>query len=160
METVIDFKTISVDPKGFHKGVQLNDDGTLTLDLDLLFGEDIESSRYDYEKGYFNRNHFGPFKLAANARVHRSPQFGEAVIHDYYSFGGWDETGEGRIVDNGPMVPGPQAYMFELGVAITAHKQPDTIAFYIETGDKVILRGTTYIVTFNKRNKYPVLVAL
>ncbi len=135
------------------------------LDLDILFAGKIKEGDSVMGAGHFNLDSFAHVKLAANPRPFTSHYDGlTTTLHDFYSFGGWVAGEEGRVVHGGPMVPGPHAYLFEQGVMVTAHKQPDEIAYLIEEGTIVKLMGTFYAVHFpnrpGQRMKYPELVAL
>jgi hypothetical protein len=71
-----------------------------------------------------------------------------------YGLGGWDETTTGRLVFEGPLVRGPQAFAFGLAVVITAHREVDTKTYVdARMGDLVRIDGVTYrIVSAPNRN--------
>lgn len=151
--TVIDFKEDNHD----FMGVTRNEDGTVTIDLDFVFAGNIEDDTFEWEDGRsgatFSSNGFHTVKLAGNKRNHRGID-----IYDFYSFGGWEAGTFNRIEDGGELVEGPQAYLSTMGVAITAHKQPHEVGYFVEANDQVILRGTTYRVSFKRgESLYPVL---
>jgi hypothetical protein len=61
-----------------------------------------------------------------------------------YGVGGWDATGKNRIVDQGPMVPGPHAYAYHVPVMLTDHVRPDEAEVVCEIGDVVTIDGHDY----------------
>jgi hypothetical protein len=99
-------------------------------------------------------NSFSRIKLAANPNMYHGH-----TLHDFYSFGGWDAGSFHRTEYRGPLVEGPHAYMFEQGTMLTAHAQPDEIAYLIEEGTILIFMGARFVVNFpaGRRGKFPEL---
>lgn len=114
------------------------------LDLDHLMGEAIEEDKM--WAGHFSLNSFARVKLAGFPINHRGYE-----LFEYYSVGGWDAGAEGREEFQGPMVPGPRAYAFKQGVMIHNGPYLDEVAFYVEDGYTVKLRGVWYTVQMDKR---------
>lgn len=80
--------------------------------------------------------------------IHRGLPFRSGV-------GGWDSTGEGRLVQDGPMVKGPILFGFGLCSVIdnhggTAKQREDNLAsgmeIDVEEGDLVEFAGATFVV--------------
>lgn len=114
------------------------------LDLDRLMGEAIAED--GYTPGHFSLRSFSRVKLAGFPIEYRGTK-----LYEYYSVGGWDAGAEGREEFQGPMVPGPRAYAFKQGVCIHNGPYEDEVAFYVEDGYTVVLRGVRYIVKMDKR---------
>jgi hypothetical protein len=142
------------------------------LDLDHLFEGKFKYDSYGRNEGdvldgtpeggkndTFATDHFCHTSLAANPHEYRG-----YTLYDYYNFSGWTKGNFHRTEFQGPLVEGPQAALFELGVSVTAHMQPDEVAYLIEEGTVIILKGTTYKVHFPNRvgqkMKYPELVKI
>lgn len=113
------------------------------LNLDAVFGNLVEWEKYG-QKGHFALGTFSPLKLAANPRTYKGVE-----LHDFFGFGGWTAEGVGRLVQDGEMVQGPHAYLVEHGVYLSAHAQPDDVAFLVEVGSELTFAGTTYKVVKN-----------
>lgn len=115
-----------------------------TVDLDRLMGEAIQEDVLF--PGHFTLRFNARVKLAGHPINHRGYK-----LFEYYSVGGWDKGAEGREEFQGPMVPGPRAYAFKQGVTIHNGPYEDEVAFYVEDGYTVILRGVHYTVQMDKR---------
>lgn len=138
--TVFDAKDTTI------PGTEVRPDGTRHLNLDRLFDGHLEqqtNSIDGYPAATVSVRSFSRMKLAANRRLHRG-----VALHDYYSFGGWDDQNFGRIDDGGPMVRGPHMYAFQLGLTLTDQPQPDEVALLVEDGDTVQFLGSEFRVTF------------
>ncbi len=81
--------------------------------------------------------------------------------------GGWGAEGEGRIVHQGPLVPGPYAYIGgrcgvidNHGGTGADHKRADGkgLLFRVKAGDTVTLHGTDYTLSVDRRG-YPHLTS-
>jgi hypothetical protein len=114
------------------------------LDLDKLMGDAIEESSFG--EGHFTLNSFSRVKLAGHPINYRGHE-----LYEYYSICGWDAGAEGREEFQGPMVPGPRAHAFKEGVMIHNGPYLDEVAFYVEDGYTVIIRGVKYIVKMDSR---------
>lgn len=136
------------------------------LDLDLLFsGQLVESPALSNgviegtpEGGAnvtFYLDSFARVKLAGNPR----PYGDSVILYDYYSVGGWTKGNFHRTVFQGPLVEGPYAYLGEQSVMITAHAQPSEVAYFIEEGTQIKVKGSLYTVSFpeGRRGKHPTL---
>jgi len=67
--------------------------------------------------------------------------------HRHYSIFGWDATGEGRVVQNGPMVSGPIAYANERATVIALHSIPESDTFIeVVDGDRLRFRDDVFEV--------------
>ena len=114
------------------------------LDLDRLMGEAIEEDRI--QAGHYSLRSFARVKLAGHPIEYRGSK-----LYEYYSVGGWDKGAEAREEFQGPMVPGPRAYAFKQAVMIHNGPYEDEVAFYVEDGYTVILRGVRYTVKMDSR---------
>jgi hypothetical protein len=137
------------------------------LDLDVLFKDQFEENQFNGGKSTlegtpeggandtFTVKYGSPFKLAGNAREYKG-----VTLYDYYNFSGWTEGNFHRTEMYGPLVEGPYASLFELATVVAARREPDEVAFLIEEGTVIKLKGTQYRVTFpkNSRGKFPKLV--
>lgn len=110
------------------------------LNLDELFAGNIVHNSHG-QKGHFSLDSFSRIKLAANPHEYEG-----VTLHDFFSFGGWTAEGVGRVETGGPVVEGPQAYVFGLGVMLTAWEQPEETAYLIAEGSELTVAGTTYLV--------------
>jgi hypothetical protein len=113
------------------------------LNLDELMGDNIRPNGLG--DGHFSLDTFSLIKLAANPREYKGH-----TLHDFYSVGGWTADGVGRKKYMGEMEQGPHAYMNGVGVMITEAPQPDEIAYLVAEGSTVVLKGTTYVVKYDK----------
>ncbi|MCC3292495.1 hypothetical protein [Arthrobacter sp. zg-Y1110] len=124
------------------------------LNLDeLLTFKDKEPFTYEDDQPnagipqhIFSQDHFEGAQLAMFYKNHRGTD-----LYNTYSVGGWEEGNYHRIVQDGPRVNGPVAWMNENAVTLTAHKQTPREEILVEDGDHVILRGTEYVITKDRR---------
>lgn len=63
-----------------------------------------------------------------------------------YSVFGWDADSRQRMVQDGPMVPGPVAYLQSKPDVLTAHRQAPVTEIPVSVGDHLIIRGTEYVI--------------
>lgn len=68
-----------------------------------------------------------------------------------YSVGGWEAGNFHRAEHEGPRIDGPVAWMNQNDTMLTAHKQVERETILVEPGDHVILRGTEYEITQDRR---------
>ena len=77
--------------------------------------------------------------------------------------GGWDATGEGRTEYQGPMVPGPVAYIGGRAAVIDCnggtgrlHREAEdqNLMFRVKAGDTVVLSDIEFTLTVDRRG-YP-----
>lgn len=82
-----------------------------------------------------------------------------------FGLGGWTAEGRGRVVDQGPEIPGPHAYLFPLSVCIADNPEMSTGAdirrskdagrfFTLRAGDLVEIAGTVFRLTIPPRRGY------
>lgn len=67
-----------------------------------------------------------------------------------YGVGGWDVDCANRKEFQGKIVQGPHAYLFGLGVMLTATADPMEFALVLEAGDVIRLRGVDYLVSVDR----------
>ena len=67
---------------------------------------------------------------------------------------GWTKDHADRIVDGGPKVQGPQAFLSQNGSAITAHKQEDPIVINASIHDIFEIDGVNYEPFFEANNNF------
>lgn len=149
-------KTIIVEK---HEHITENTDGTRTLDLDAIFGDSIKTDDERELDGYpyqtVSLNSFSNMKLASDPRLYTSRFTGEtSVLHDFYSFGGWDEKHYARTEYQGNMVQGPYAFASKMGSMITSTPDPDEYAYLVNDGDTVIFMGYKFKVSSPKNTRY------
>lgn len=87
----------------------------------------------------FSSGSFTKTVLAMESRMHRG-----VMLVDQYGIFGWEAGSFQRVVQDGPLVEGPIAYMNKKGVALTAHRQEPVREIMVKPGDHLIIRGTTY----------------
>ncbi|MCC3299773.1 hypothetical protein [Arthrobacter caoxuetaonis] len=124
------------------------------LNLDeLLVINDADPYTYDdgepnsgIPQALFSQDHFNGPQLKMYYTTHRGTE-----LFRTYSVGGWEEGSYHRIVQDGPRVNGPVAWMNTNDVALTAHKQAEREGILVEDGDHIILRGTEYIINRDSR---------
>ena len=63
-----------------------------------------------------------------------------------YSVFGWDVDSRQRMVQDGPKVQGPVAYLLSKPDVVTAHRQAPVTEIPVSVGDHLIIRGTEYII--------------
>lgn len=148
---VIDIKELDTLPET----MQVREDGTRHFNLDTIFEGKLETDDHEID-GHpattVTVSHQTGLKLAGNARDHYSHYDKETVtLHDYFSFGGWDDQNFGRTEFQGPLVRGPHMFVHKLSIMLTAHRQPDELALLVEEGDTVQFLGSEYRVTFPPR---------
>ena len=113
-------------------------------------------SPYDYEKGHF--------KSEATLLIEGANRQGGP---GGWFVGGWTAEGEGRTVCQGPMVPGPYAYVGGRCGVLAADPRMGTkgahdraymagLLFQCKDGDTLTLHGTDYTLTLDRRG-YPSL---
>ncbi len=103
----------------------------------------------------------GHFKSTARVLIEGScnrPGFG---------IGGWDKTGEGRLICQGPMVVGPHAYAFQhagiicqgggTGAELRKAEEEGRL-FRCKAGDTLVIDDTPFLLTLCRRG-YPTLTA-
>lgn len=138
------------------EGITNHEDGTITVNLDILMAGKFETDEHTWEDGKmgntFAAKYGAQIKLAGRPRM-----YGGTLLHDFYLFSGWEAGNFHRTECGGPLVEGPYASLFQLGTMVTAHRQPTELAYLIQNDDKVVLRGTTYTVQFDRSGKYPKL---
>lgn len=117
----------------------------IDLGIDIDLDGFIEDSAYREDQGHYRLK---TVHLAGYAREYKGAlsEYHGTTLHSFFSLGGWDETGTGRIVTGGEKVQGPCAYMYGNGVAITSHRQPDEFAILIEEGHILTIRGAKFRV--------------
>lgn len=129
-------------------------DTKAALNLDeLLVINDAEPFTYDdgepnsgIPQTLFSQDHFTGPQLAMYWTTHNGTD-----LFRTYSVGGWEEGSYHRMVQDGPRVNGPVAFMNANDVALTAHRQVEREEILVEDGDHVILRGTEYVITRDSR---------
>jgi hypothetical protein len=72
-------------------------------------------------------------------------------IYHTYSLGGWEAGNFHRAEFEGPRVDGPVAWMNQNDTVITAHKQVEREKIRVVPGDHVIIRGTEYEISQDRR---------
>lgn len=80
---------------------------------------------------------------------------GDMLTRRFWIFG-WEAGSFHRIVQGGPLVEGPHAYMQEKATVLTAHQQAPVREVPVKDGDHLTIRGTEYIITVVNGN--PLLV--
>lgn len=106
------------------------------LNLDELL--DLQNESWcDYPT--FTTGSFAKTVLVMEDRMHRG-----VMLTNQYGIFGWEAGSFQRLVQDGPMVEGPYAYMTKQSVALTAHRQEPREEIMVKTGDRLIIRGTTY----------------
>ena len=129
---------------------------TINLDEQLKLNDDT----YDYDKdGFpgqkiFSQDHFNGPQLRMFYKTHRGTD-----LYDTFHVGGWEAGNRHRLVHQGELVDGPQAWMSKNGFAVTAHRQEPRPHIDCEVGDHLFLRGTEYEITRDSRG-YIQLVAV
>ncbi len=119
----------------------------------------IEIERSSYGKGHYDSNAI--LKIKTPRERHFAP--------GGWSIGGWDKTAEGRVVDHGPLVPGPYAFVFGLAGVIDASRRGGTFGehsrakeagryFEVEDGDTLEIAGETYVMHAGSEHSEPTLV--
>lgn len=78
-----------------------------------------------------------------------------AVNGKRFGVGGWTAEGKGRLIFKGPLVPGPQAYLFgKCSVidnhggtgAIEARLREAGLRFDVNIGDTLVIEGSRFLV--------------
>lgn len=149
---IIDIKDFPQELLDSSDRAEVREDGTRHLNLDRLFEGNLKTDSHEID-GHpattISVDNFSRIKLAGNARQHTSRFDGKTVtLHDYFNFGGWDDQNYGRTEFQGPMVQGPHMFAYKLGVMLTAHTEPEEMAFLVEEGDTVQFLGSEFRVTF------------
>lgn len=70
---------------------------------------------------------------------------GVELTRRYYVFG-WEAGSRQRLVQDGPLVEGPRAFLQQKPTAVTAHRQPVVTEIPVEVGDHLIIRGIEYVI--------------
>lgn len=83
----------------------------------------------------------GP-QLAMFCKNHR-----DTDLYNTYSVGGWEAENFHRVVDQGPLVEEPHAWMSENATILTAHRQVARERIIVSAGGTVVVRGTEYLVS-------------
>lgn len=145
---VIDIKELTTLPET----MEIREGGTRHFNLDTIFEGKLDTDDREiagHPATTVTVSHRTGLKLAGNAREHYSRFDSKLVtLHDFFSFGGWDDKNYGRTEFQGPMVQGPHMFVHKLSVMLTAHKEPDEMALLVEEGDTVQFLGSEYRVTF------------
>lgn len=109
-------------------------------------------SRYSYDKGHFASE---ATLLVEGATPGGGP--------GGWMVGGWDQTGEGRVEFQGPMVPGPYAFITGRAGVIDCnggtgrlHREAEAqnLMFRVKAGDTVVLAGIEFTLSVDRRG-YP-----
>jgi hypothetical protein len=93
----------------------------------------------------FGQDHFQGPELAMFYKTHRGTD-----LYKTYSVGGWEAGNYHRVVDQGPLVEGPHAWMNENATVLTAHKQERRERILVTEADTIILRGTAYTLSTDR----------
>ena len=97
-----------------------------TFDLDQLLTIN-DKDTHSYSEGHpgagtpqaiFGQDHYAGPELALFYKNHNGTD-----LYNTYSVGGWEAGNYHRVVDMGPLVEGPHAWMSENATILTAHKQ-------------------------------------
>ena len=72
--------------------------------------------------------------------------FSGAALTRRYSVFGWDADSRQRMVQDGPKVQGPVAYLQSKPDVITAHRQAPVTEIPVSVGDHLIIRCTEYVI--------------
>lgn len=95
----------------------------------------------------FSQARTGP-ELAMFHKTHRGVD-----LYNTFSVFGWEAGAYHRIVEQGPRVEGPVAYMNVNATVLTAHKQVQRERILVEAGDTLTLRGTDYLISIDARGE-------
>ena len=117
----------------------------------------VELSREDWRPGHWVTKH----KLFVTRKDGTSARF---------ALGGWNKDGEGRLVQDGPMVKGPVAYAYGLCTVMAADPEQGSGAEHrrgveekteheVDEGSVIELDGVAYTVRLTKRG-HDIWVAL
>lgn len=88
---------------------------TTALNIDEL----MELTDEEWGTGpVFSSGSFATTVLTMEDRVHRG-----VMLEDQYGIFGWETGSFQRLLQDGPMVEGPQAFMNKKGVSLTVHRQ-------------------------------------
>jgi hypothetical protein len=124
---------------------------TLNLDELLVIND---SDPLTYSEGHpgagtpqamFSQDHWAGPELAMFHKNVRG-----LVLYRTFSVGGWEAGSYHRVEHEGPLVEGPQAWMNENAITLTAHKQEPREQILVTDGDTIILRGTEYTVSVDR----------
>lgn len=128
------------------------------FNLDELLAFKTESYEYAERNGkkdeVFSQQFGDPVEVEMFYKNYRGTD-----LYDSFLIGGWEAGNAHRVECGGPLVEGPHAWMSKRGVAITAHKQPETRKVRVTFGDVLIIKGTRYVVTDGGRWKGVQLIA-
>ena len=113
-------------------------------------------SQYEFERGHYSSQ--------AIILVNNSSRSGGP---GGWGAGGWTEEGEGRLIEGGPQVKGPHAFLFGRCAVLSDNPRHGTGAtheqaqaegqlFEVDEGDTVVLAGAEYTVKLS-RFGYPSL---
>lgn len=132
-----------------YKGVSVNEDGTRTLDLDVIFEGQITSYPETVIDGLPAKTFYAQF----NSPVKLVDDKGR-----YFTPGGWDADHYHRQGYMGEMVQGPQMFGTLHSSVISAHSDPqrDT-AIEVNEGDIVLFLGGKFRASsknWEKRMKF------
>lgn len=68
--------------------------------------------------------------------------------------GGWDATGTGRVVFQGPMVAGPHAYAGPAARVLAAVRIADRPVVTVKPGDVIQIAGCSFAVSRDQRARF------
>lgn len=110
---------------------------TTTHNLDDLLT--FENTTWDADT-VFSAGHWGTPLLTMPYSADR------ADLTRRYCVFGWEAGNRQRMVQDGPLVEGPVAYLQSSPVALTAHRQAPVAEIPVAVGDHLIIRGTEYVI--------------